>query len=115
MLITLEKQTRTGADMHSTAKVLVCIVQICYEVSDFTIFSKQVYADSHNFRFRSFHITFILKICQIVVGQELDRPQRTYYHVDQKKESIETSRYQNGPRMLQMDIRGYFALKRCRT
>ena len=30
MLIGLEKQTRTGADMHSTAKVLVCIVQICY-------------------------------------------------------------------------------------
>jgi 26S proteasome regulatory subunit N5 len=38
MLIILEKQTRTGADMHSTAKVLVCIVQICYEVSDVTIF-----------------------------------------------------------------------------
>merc|ERR1712141_782833 len=27
----LEKQTRQGADMHSTAKVLVCIVQLCYE------------------------------------------------------------------------------------
>ncbi len=25
MLMALEKQTRTGADMHSTAKVLVCI------------------------------------------------------------------------------------------
>ena len=33
MLIALEKQTRTGADMHSTSKVLVAIVQICFEVS----------------------------------------------------------------------------------
>ena len=85
--------------MHSTAKVLVCIVQICYEVSDFTIFPS---------KFQQIHITSVschfiyiyFKNCQIVVGQELDNPQRTYYHVDQKKESIETSRYQNGPRML---------------
>ena len=33
MLLTLEKQTRTGADMHSTSKVLVAIVQLCFEVS----------------------------------------------------------------------------------
>ena len=32
MLLALEKQTRTGADMHSTSKVLVAIVQICFEV-----------------------------------------------------------------------------------
>ena len=32
MLIALEKQTRTGCDMHSTSKVLVAIVQICFEV-----------------------------------------------------------------------------------
>ena len=32
MLLGLEKQTRTGADMHSTSKVLVAIVQICFEV-----------------------------------------------------------------------------------
>ena len=35
MLLSLEKQTRTGADMHSTSKVLVAIVQICFEVSKF--------------------------------------------------------------------------------
>ena len=28
MLMNLEKQTRTGADMHSTAKVLVCIGEL---------------------------------------------------------------------------------------
>ena len=32
MLLAVEKQTRTGADMHSTSKVLVAIVQICFEV-----------------------------------------------------------------------------------
>lgn len=30
-LLALEKQTRTGADMASTARILVTIVQICYE------------------------------------------------------------------------------------
>ena len=42
MLLALEKQTRTGADMHSTSKVLVAIVQICFEVRvkfQFPIFS----------------------------------------------------------------------------
>ena len=32
VLMTLEKQTRTGGDMHSTSKILVGIVQMCYEV-----------------------------------------------------------------------------------
>ena len=32
LLLSLEKQTRSGSDMHSTSKVLVKIVQICYEV-----------------------------------------------------------------------------------
>jgi len=32
LLLNLEKQTRTGSDMHSTSKVLVAIVQLCYEV-----------------------------------------------------------------------------------
>jgi 26S proteasome regulatory subunit N5 len=31
-LTAIEKLTRTGADMHSNAKVLVAIVQICFEV-----------------------------------------------------------------------------------
>ena len=30
MLMSLEKQTRTGSDMHSTARVLVTIVQLCF-------------------------------------------------------------------------------------
>lgn len=42
MLINLEKQTRTGADMHSTAKVLVCIVQICYEAKNWTILNEHI-------------------------------------------------------------------------
>lgn len=33
ILLSLEKQTRTGGDMHSTSKILVAIVQMCFEVS----------------------------------------------------------------------------------
>ncbi len=42
MLLSLEKQTRTGADMHSTAKVLVCIVQICYEAQNWTSLNEHI-------------------------------------------------------------------------
>ena len=36
LLSGLEKQTRTGCDTHSTARVLVTIVQLCYNAGDFT-------------------------------------------------------------------------------
>lgn len=42
MLLGLEKQTRTGADMHSTAKVLVCIVQLCYEAQNWTSLNEHI-------------------------------------------------------------------------
>jgi len=42
MLTNLEKQTRTGADMHSTAKVLVCIVQVCYEAKSWAVLNEQI-------------------------------------------------------------------------
>ena len=32
VLLGLEKQARTGSDMHSSCKILVTIVQLCYEV-----------------------------------------------------------------------------------
>ncbi|XP_052740439.1 26S proteasome non-ATPase regulatory subunit 12 [Bicyclus anynana] len=35
-LLALEKQTRTGADMASTARILVTIVQICYEAKNWS-------------------------------------------------------------------------------
>ncbi|XP_045771643.1 26S proteasome non-ATPase regulatory subunit 12 [Maniola jurtina] len=35
-LLALEKQTRTGADMTSTARILVAIVQICYEAKNWS-------------------------------------------------------------------------------
>ena len=33
-LMALEKQTRSGADTHSTGRVLVTIVQLCFEAED---------------------------------------------------------------------------------
>ena len=42
MLMNLEKQTRQGADMHSTAKVLICIVQLCYEAKQWTLLNEHI-------------------------------------------------------------------------
>ncbi len=42
MLLSLEKQTRTGADMHSTAKVLVCIVQLCKEAKNWNALNEHI-------------------------------------------------------------------------
>ena len=42
MLMVLEKQTRQGADMHSTAKVLVCIVQLCYEAKKWSLLNEHI-------------------------------------------------------------------------
>lgn len=41
-LLTLEKQTRTGADMVSTSRVLVAIVQICFEAKDWVTLNDHV-------------------------------------------------------------------------
>lgn len=41
-LMTLEKQTRTGADAHSTSRVLVAIVEICYDAGDWTLMNESI-------------------------------------------------------------------------
>lgn len=41
-LLSLEKQTRTAADMHSTAKILVAIVKICFEAKDYTALNENI-------------------------------------------------------------------------
>ncbi|KDR19074.1 26S proteasome non-ATPase regulatory subunit 12 [Zootermopsis nevadensis] len=41
-LLALEKQTRTGADMVSTGRVLVAIVQICYEAKNWNALNEHV-------------------------------------------------------------------------
>lgn len=41
-LLALEKQTRTGADMVSTGRVLVAIVQICFEASNWTALNEHI-------------------------------------------------------------------------
>ena len=42
MLLTLEKQTRSGGDMHSTSKILVAIVQMCYEAKEWTTLNEHL-------------------------------------------------------------------------
>ncbi|XP_067935609.1 26S proteasome non-ATPase regulatory subunit 12-like [Watersipora subatra] len=41
-LLGLEKLTRTAADMHSTAKLLVAVVRLCYEAKDYTALNENI-------------------------------------------------------------------------
>jgi 26S proteasome regulatory subunit N5 len=41
-LLALEKQTRTGADMVSTARILVAVVQICYEAKNWAALNEHI-------------------------------------------------------------------------
>nr|XP_045584435.1 26S proteasome non-ATPase regulatory subunit 12-like [Procambarus clarkii]XP_045584436.1 26S proteasome non-ATPase regulatory subunit 12-like [Procambarus clarkii]XP_045584437.1 26S proteasome non-ATPase regulatory subunit 12-like [Procambarus clarkii] len=41
-LMVLEKQTRTGADAHSTSRVLVAVVEICYEAGEWNLLNETV-------------------------------------------------------------------------
>ncbi|KOB70961.1 Proteasome 26S non-ATPase subunit 12 [Operophtera brumata] len=41
-LLALEKQTRTGADMVSTSRILVAIVQICYEAKNWSALNDHI-------------------------------------------------------------------------
>ncbi|KAK2557141.1 26S proteasome non-ATPase regulatory subunit 12 [Acropora cervicornis] len=42
ILLSLEKQTRTAADMHSTSRVLVCIIQLCYKSKDWNALNEHI-------------------------------------------------------------------------
>lgn len=42
MLLSLEKQTRTGADTHSTGRVLVTIVQLCYKAGEWNLLNEKI-------------------------------------------------------------------------
>lgn len=42
LLLALEKQTRSAADTHSTARVLVCIVDLCHEHGDLKQLQEQI-------------------------------------------------------------------------
>ncbi|RMX55448.1 hypothetical protein pdam_00019355 [Pocillopora damicornis] len=42
ILLALEKQTRTAADMHSTSRVLVCIVQLCFKNKDWNALNEHI-------------------------------------------------------------------------
>ncbi|XP_033630522.1 26S proteasome non-ATPase regulatory subunit 12-like [Asterias rubens] len=41
-LLSLEKQTRTAADMHSTARILVAIVSMCFEAKEWGLLNEHV-------------------------------------------------------------------------
>ncbi|XP_033123793.1 26S proteasome non-ATPase regulatory subunit 12-like [Anneissia japonica] len=41
-LLSLEKQTRTAADMHSTARVLIAIVRLCFEQTEWNLLNEHI-------------------------------------------------------------------------
>ncbi|XP_054284461.1 26S proteasome non-ATPase regulatory subunit 12-like [Macrosteles quadrilineatus] len=41
-LLALEKQTRTGADMFSTGRILIAIVQICFEAKNYAALNEHI-------------------------------------------------------------------------
>ena len=41
-LLSLEKQTRTAADMHSTARILVAIVKLCFQAKDWEALNEHI-------------------------------------------------------------------------
>merc|ERR1712212_22705 len=44
MLLGLEKQTRTGADMMSTSKILVSLVKMCHAAKEWTLLNEHIIA-----------------------------------------------------------------------
>lgn len=42
ILLSLEKQTRTGADMHSTARILVAVVKMCFEAKKWDFLNENI-------------------------------------------------------------------------
>ncbi|XP_054155179.1 26S proteasome non-ATPase regulatory subunit 12-like [Oppia nitens] len=42
ILLSLEKQTRTGSDTHSTSRVLVAIVKLCFEAKNFKALNENI-------------------------------------------------------------------------
>lgn len=42
ILMALEKQTRTGADTHSTSRILVAIAQLCFKAKDFKALNEHI-------------------------------------------------------------------------
>ncbi|KAG8186063.1 hypothetical protein JTE90_005416 [Oedothorax gibbosus] len=42
ILMSLEKQTRTGADTHSCGRVLVAIVRLCFETKNYSLLSENI-------------------------------------------------------------------------
>ena len=41
-MFALEKQTRSGADTHSTGRVLVTIVQLCFEAKEWNQLNEKI-------------------------------------------------------------------------
>ncbi|KPM10519.1 26S proteasome non-ATPase regulatory subunit 12-like protein [Sarcoptes scabiei] len=42
ILLSLEKQTRTGSDTHSTGRVLIAIVKICFKTGNYDLLNEQI-------------------------------------------------------------------------
>lgn len=72
-LLALEKQTRTGADMVSTGRVLVAIVQICREANNWSALNEHIILLSKRRSQLKQAVTKMVQECCVYVDQTPDK------------------------------------------
>lgn len=66
-LSNLEKQTRAGADMHSTSKILVAICQLCFDAKQWTTLNEQIQSlTKRRAQFKQAVTAMVQKCCEFV-------------------------------------------------
>lgn len=74
ILMSLEKQTRTGADTHSTGRVLVAIVRLCFETKNYKALNENIILLTKRRSQIKQAITKMIQECCSYVDQMPDKP-----------------------------------------
>lgn len=71
LLLNLEKQTRAGADMHSTSKILVGICKLCYDTKQWDTLNEQIQLlVKRRGQFKQAVTAMVQKCCEFVEKME---------------------------------------------
>lgn len=74
ILLSLEKQARTGADAHSTSRILVAIVQLCFQSKKYDILNENVVLLSKRRSQIKMAVTKMVQECCTYVDKMPDKP-----------------------------------------
>lgn len=77
ILLALEKQTRTGADMVSTGRVLVAIVQLCREANNWNALNEHIVLLSKRRSQLKQAVAKMVQECCLYVDQTPDKETQT--------------------------------------